>query len=306
MKWNKARQSNNVEDERGSSNGRIGIPFGKGGASIGGIAIIALVGWLMGESPMQILNQVLNQVGGGNTSSTSAPAPQQSTQHSAQTSSENAGNQEQVAFVKSILGDTEDTWSQIFSERGKHYTDPKLVLYTSSVNSGCGFATSATGPFYCPMDQKVYLDLSFFKEMQQQFSSNNDFARAYVIAHEVGHHVQQELGITAKIQQLAQEGHPMKGANGLSVRQELQADCFAGVWANHAQSRHHWLEEGDVDSALKTASAIGDDRLEQQAQGRVVPDSFTHGTSEQRVTWFQRGFKSGDIDQCDTLSAKTL
>lgn len=302
MKWDKGRQSNNVEDERSSTGGSgrgLRLPIGgKGGLSIGGIAIIAVVGWLMGESPMQILGQIVGQAGNSQqqNQSASAQAPQQ----------DSAESKQQVAFVKSILGDTEDTWQQLFSQQGKQYHDPSLVLYSGNVNSGCGYASSATGPFYCPSDQKVYLDLSFFEQMKQQFSASGDFARAYVIAHEVGHHVQQELGITQRVQELRQQGEPMKGANGLSVRQELQADCFAGVWANHAQQRHHWLEQGDVESALKAASAIGDDRLEQQAQGHVVPDSFTHGTSEQRVNWFQRGFKSGAIDQCDTLDAKQL
>ncbi|MGJ8513891.1 KPN_02809 family neutral zinc metallopeptidase [Carnimonas bestiolae] len=297
MKWDKGRRSDNVEDQRGSSGGRMSLG-GKGKLSIGGIAVIALVGWLMGESPMQILNQIIGQSGmsGQSQSASQQSAPPKNDEQS----------QQQVDFVKTILGDTEDTWKQLLQQRGVQYTDPKLILFSGGVNSGCGFASTATGPFYCPADRQVYLDLSFFDEMKQQFSASGDFANAYVIAHEIGHHVQNELGISRKIQQLAQQGEPMKGANGLSVRQELQADCFAGVWAHHAQQRHHWLEDGDVESALNAANAIGDDRLQQQSQGRAVPDSFTHGTSQQRVNWFTRGLKSGDIDQCDTLSAQTL
>ncbi|WP_025733315.1 KPN_02809 family neutral zinc metallopeptidase [Carnimonas nigrificans] len=298
MKWDKGRRSNNVEDRRGTSTGGRRSLGGKGTLSLGGIAIIVLVGWLMGESPMQILNQIIGQ------SEMSAQSPQSSQPSAPPRDDEHS--REQVDFVKTILGDTEDTWKQLLQQRGVQYTDPKLVLFSGGVNSGCGFASTATGPFYCPADRQVYLDLSFFDEMKQQFSASGDFANAYVIAHEIGHHVQNELGISRKIQQLAQQGEPMKGATGLSVRQELQADCFAGVWANHAQQRHHWLEDGDVESALNAANAIGDDRLQQQAQGRAVPDSFTHGTSQQRVNWFTRGLKSGDIDQCDTLSAQTL
>ncbi|MGJ8523375.1 hypothetical protein R84981_002076 [Carnimonas sp. R-84981] len=297
MKWDKGRRSDNVEDQRGSSGGRMSLG-GKGKLSIGGIAVIALVGWLMGESPMQILNQIIGQSGMSGQS--------QSASHESAPPKNDEQSQQQVDFVKTILGDTEDTWKQLLQQRGVQYTDPKLILFSGGVNSGCGFASTATGPFYCPADRQVYLDLSFFDEMKQQFSASGDFANAYVIAHEIGHHVQNELGISRKIQQLAQQGEPMKGANGLSVRQELQADCFAGVWAHHAQQRHHWLEDGDVESALNAANAIGDDRLQQQSQGRAVPDSFTHGTSQQRVSWFTRGLKSGDIDQCDTLSAQTL
>jgi predicted metalloprotease len=204
------------------------------------------------------------------------------------------------------LGDTEDTWQQMFQQSGKQYKDPKLVLFSGQVNSACGYATAATGPFYCPADQQVYLDMSFFREMEQRFAAAGDFAQAYVIAHEIGHHVQTLLGVSDQVQAARQRGQRMEGANGLLVRQELQADCLAGVWAYHAQKRLNWLEPGDVEEALNAANAIGDDRLQQKSQGRVVPDSFTHGTSAQRERWFKAGFAQGQVNQCDTFNSKAL
>ncbi len=206
-------------------------------------------------------------------------------------------------FVRAILGDTEDTWGAIFQKAGRDYTPPHLVLFSGSVQAACGGASAASGPFYCPQDQRVYLDMSFFQEMRQHLGGGGDFAQAYVIAHEVGHHVQNLLGISQKVSAAHQD---TSGANGLSVRMELQADCLAGVWANQAQQRHQWLDQGDVEQALSTATAIGDDRLQQQAQGTVTPDSFTHGSSEQRVRWFRAGFDSGDLKRCDTFGAQTL
>ena len=213
---------------------------------------------------------------------------------------------EATDFVRAILGETEDVWGEIFQKAGASYPAPKLVLFSGRVQTACGGASSASGPFYCPGDQRVYLDTSFFDEMKARLGGGGDFAYAYVIAHEVGHHVQNVTGVFARAQDARQRGAAMEGADGLSVRQELQADCYAGVWANRAQARHQWLESGDVEEALNTATAIGDDRLQKQAQGEVVPDSFTHGTSEQRVRWFKTGFASGQVNSCDTFAAAKL
>jgi len=208
-------------------------------------------------------------------------------------------------FVAVVLADTEDTWRELFRRMNREYRDPKLVLFTHAVPSACGMAGAAVGPFYCPGDQKVYLDLAFFRDLRDRFRVPGDFAQAYVIAHEVGHHVQLLLGISDRV--VARRDRADRAeANQLSVRQELQADCFAGVWGYHADRAHHLLEEGDVEEALAAASAIGDDRLQRQAQGRVVPESFTHGTSAQRVRWFQRGFESGDVRRCDTFGTDRL
>lgn len=296
MLWKKGRRSDNVEqapDDGGGGGG--GMRFGGGkGLGLVGIVIVVAFGLLTGQDPMQILGEITNQM--GQQSTTVAPQQRQAP----------AANDPQVDFVRAILGDTEDTWQMIFKQAGRNYKDPSLVLFRGRVNSACGSASSATGPFYCPEDQKVYLDLDFFREMSQRFSASGDFAQAYVIAHEVGHHVQTLLGISAKIQAARQRGERMEGNNGLLVRQELQADCFAGVWGYNAQKRLNWLEPGDIEEALNAANAIGDDRLQQQGQGRVVPDSFTHGTSAQRVRWFKTGFAQGQINQCDTFSAKSL
>ena len=286
MRWRKARRSDNVVDARGRSGG-----IGGGRLTLAGVAIVVVIGLLSGQDPMQILGQLTDQSGPTPTQQSSAPAN---------------GDDPQVAFVQSILGDTEDTWRSLFQQSGQQYRDPTLVLFRGGVNSACGFANSAVGPFYCPGDQQVYLDLQFFDEMASRFSVAGDFAQAYVIAHEVGHHVQTLLGVSQQMQAARQRGARMEGDNGLLVRQELQADCFAGVWANHAQQRHDWLEEGDLEEALNAANAIGDDRLQQQSQGRVVPDAFTHGTSAQRVKWFRIGFDSGDPTRCDTFQTQRL
>ena len=286
MRWKKARRSDNVVDARGRSGG-----IGGGRLSLAGVAIVVVIGLLSGQDPMQILGQLADQSGSAPPQQTSAPA---------------SGEDPQVAFVQAILGDTEDTWRALFQQSGQQYRDPTLVLFRGGVSSACGFANSAVGPFYCPGDQQVYLDLQFFDEMASRFSVAGDFAQAYVIAHEVGHHVQTLLGVSQQMQAARQRGARMEGDNGLLVRQELQADCFAGVWANHAQQRHEWLEEGDLEEALNAANAIGDDRLQRQSQGRVVPDAFTHGTSAQRVKWFRTGFDSGDPTRCDTFQTQRL
>ncbi len=286
MRWKKARRSDNVVDARGRSGG-----IGGGRLTLAGVAIVVVIGLLSGQDPLQILGQLADQSGPATTQQSNAPANSEDPQ---------------VAFVQSILGDTEDTWRALFQQSGQQYRDPTLVLFRGGVNSACGFANSAVGPFYCPGDQQVYLDLQFFDEMASRFSVAGDFAQAYVIAHEVGHHVQTLLGVSQRMQAARQRGARMEGDNGLLVRQELQADCFAGVWANHAQQRHDWLEAGDLEEALNAANAIGDDRLQQQSQGRVVPDAFTHGTSAQRVKWFRIGFDSGDPTRCDTFQTQRL
>ena len=279
MQWKNARQSSNVEDRRGNG-GRVG-----GGIGVGTLVLAAIV-YFMGGNPMD----VLQGSGGPPPSSQSQPAP-------------GAGaNDEEKQFVASVLGDTEDTWSELFRRRGRTYRPPKLVLFTNRVQSACGIAGSATGPFYCPADQKLYIDLSFFRQLKQNYGAPGDFAQAYVIAHEVGHHVQNELGTMDKVSSLQQRASE-KQANALSVKLELQADFYAGVWAHYAQKRG-LLEQGDIEEALGAASAVGDDRLQQQAQGYVVPDSFTHGSSAQRQQWFMRGFQSGDITQGDTANQR--
>ena len=291
MRWKKARRSDNVVDQRGKGGG-----VGGKGLTLGAVAVIVVMGLLSGQDPMQIVGNIAGQAiqqGGINTGGTNS---QQSV----------PSNDPQSDFVRAILGDTEDTWRALFKQAGKNYKDPTLILFSGSVRSACGFADSAVGPFYCPGDQQVYLDLSFFKEMEQRFAATGEFAQAYVIAHEVGHHVQTLLGISARVNTARQRGERMEGHNGLLVRQELQADCFAGIWAYHAQQRHAWLEPGDLKDAINAAQAIGDDRLQKQARGYVVPDSFTHGTSAQRERWFTQGYKTGDVSQCDTFAAQQL
>ena len=287
MKWQVGRRSSNVEDRRGSGGG---MGMGLGGMGIGGILLVVVVSLLFGKNPLQVLGQVAG----------SAPAGQQAPGANPQ------ADDEASQFVGSVLGSTEDVWGKIFQQSGSQYPAPRLVMFSGMVGSACGRATSAVGPFYCPGDKQVYLDTSFFQEMRTKLGAGGDFAEAYVIAHEVGHHIQTITGTSAKVDQLRARGTPMEGENGLGVRMELQADCYAGVWANHSQAQHQWMEPGDAEEALATASAIGDDRLQQQGQGHVVPDSFTHGTSQQRMRWFQNGFQSGNPDVCDTFKARQL
>ena len=297
MEWRKGRRSDNVVDARGEGGGGGGMRFGGGkGLGLGAILLIVGIGWLTGQDPLQILGQIAGQMDQQQTQT--APAGVEGKAPPA--------NDEQAEFVASILGDTEDTWKALFAQAGKQYRDPKLVLFSGQVNSACGFASSAVGPFYCPGDQRVYLDMSFFREMESRFAAAGDFAQAYVIAHEIGHHVQTLLGVSSQVQAARQRGQKMEGDNGLLVRQELQADCLAGVWAYQAQKRLNWLEPGDIEEALNAANAIGDDPLQQQGQGREVPDSFTHGTSAQRVRWFKTGFANGDVNRCDTFTARSL
>jgi predicted metalloprotease len=296
MKWEGNRESDNVEDLRGSTGGGGGGGFGIGGKSIGlGTIVIALIGsYFFGIDPSVLLG------GGGGSSAPQVQAPRQASGPTAA-----PADDRQAKFVRTVLADTEDVWTTIFSANGKTYVKPKLDLFTGRVETACGTGQSASGPFYCPGDQKVYIDLAFYRLMEQRFHVSGDFAKAYVIAHEVGHHVQNLLGITAKMDAARGRATEVQ-VNALSVRLELQADCFAGVWANHANQARSILEAGDVEAALSAATAIGDDTLQRQAQGTVVPDSFTHGSSAQRVRWFKRGIDSGKLTQCDTFRAREL
>ena len=287
MKLDDSRRSDNVEDDRASGGGIRGIHVGALGT-----VVILVVGYFMGISPMTLLGLL----SGGADQAVNAPA--------AGTPVTGASNDPQVDFVRAVLGETEDVWGAYFKGMGRTYEPPKLALFTSSVDSACGLASAAAGPFYCPSDRKVYIDLSFYQQLATQFGAPGDFARAYVIAHEVGHHVQNLLGITDKAAQ-AEQAAGKVGANKVSVMVELQADCFAGVWAQQANQARKILEPGDLESGLQAASSVGDDTLQKREQGTVVPDSFTHGSSAQRVRWFRRGFEAGKIDNCDTFGAGT-
>ncbi|QDU74149.1 Putative neutral zinc metallopeptidase [Bremerella volcania] len=280
MRWRGRRGSENVEDRR-SSRG----PAMAGGGSILGILIIMLLVWLLGGDPLAILRGLPQQPGGGGGGPVAV----------------NPADDERAQFVSVVLADTEDVWGQQFQQMGKRYEDPTLVMFRGTVQSACGFQQAATGPFYCPLDQKVYIDLSFFDEMNDNLGAGGDFAQAYVIAHEVGHHVQNLLGISEEVHR-ARTRAGKEEANELSVRQELQADFLAGVWAHHAQQNWNILEEGDIEEALNAATAIGDDQLQMESRGFVVPESFTHGSSKQRARWFYKGLKTGDMDQGDTFS----
>jgi len=286
MRWKDGRRSTNIEDRRGRR-----IPGGAKGGGIG-ILLLALVGMYFGIDPALILNM-------GN--AIQAPASDSATR----TAPVDPRQDQEKEFISVVLADTEDVWTQVFKELGGRYEKPKLVLFTGAVQSACGFAQAAMGPFYCPGDRKVYIDLAFFDELQQQLNAPGDFAQAYVVAHEIGHHVQKLLGISDKVDQLRRRVS-QKEFNKVSVRLELQADCFAGLWANRADRMRNILEPGDIEEALNTASRIGDDRLQKQSRGYVTPDSFTHGTSAQRVRWFKRGFESGDVRACDTFAAQSL
>jgi uncharacterized protein len=296
MRWEDERESGNVEDVRGG-----GFPIGgrSVGIGCGGLVIVLLISLITGVSPLKILNLLQ----GTDTSSPSAPAPAppsgDASGRSGQTgppgSSASAPSDRLGKFASVVLASTEDVWSDIFSKSGRTYQPPKLVLFSGAVRSSCGVTSAAVGPFYCQLDRKVYLDLSFFRELSQRFGAPGEFADAYVIAHEVGHHVQNSLGVFDRVGGLGQD-------NQASVALELQADCFAGVWGNHAnQNGHHLIEPGDFESGLRAASAIGDDRLQRMSQGYVAPESFTHGTSQQRTGWLRRGLETGDPGKCDTF-----
>lgn len=288
MRLGNGRESKNIEDRRGESGGGMRIG-GRGGIGIGTI-VIALAAWYFGIDPNIVL-QNAGELQQQTEPATPAAAP--------------PADDTQAQFVSMVLADTEDTWRAIFAAGGSEYVDPKLVLFSGSYPTACGRGAAAMGPFYCPEDQKVYIDLTFYNELQQRFNAPGDFAQAYVIAHEVGHHVQKLLGIADKVHQRRARSNTAT-SNALSVRMELQADCFAGLWANHANRARHVLEQGDVEEALRAATAIGDDTLQKQTQGYAVPESFTHGTAEQRVRWFRRGLETGTMQACDTFSAADL
>lgn len=275
MRWESGRRSTNIEDRRGIGAGTIG------GGGIGMLLLVLAVSCLTGTNPLTLLNMV-EEVNPQQTQPVPTGAPT---------------NDPAAEFISVVLADTEETWGRVFSSAGRQYREPVLVLFEDSVRSACGSASSASGPFYCPADQKVYLDLSFFRELDRRFGAPGDFAQAYVVAHEVGHHVQNVLGINRQVQEAQQTSGSRAGANAMSVRLELQADCLAGVWGHHANKKQ-LLDAGDVDEGLSAAAAIGDDRL---SGGRVSPESFTHGTSEQRARWLRQGLQSGDINSCDTF-----
>jgi predicted metalloprotease len=298
MRIDELPESNQIEDRRGAR----GLPGGRGGLGIGTVLVLGLIGWAVGIDPRLLIGGAELLSGGGTQQQQADVGSQIKT---------GAPSDEMGHFVSAVLGSTEVEWTEIFEKSGKLYKRPTLVMFSGATQSGCGTAQSAMGPFYCPVDQKVYLDTSFFQDLERRFrgcdvgSKTCQFSQAYVIAHEIGHHVQNLLGLLPKVQE-AQRGMGKAEGNSLQVRVELQADCLAGVWANRAQAKWNFIEPGDVDAAMQTASAIGDDRLQRQSQGYVVPDSFTHGSSAQRTRWFMTGLKSGEVASCDTFRAEQL
>jgi predicted metalloprotease len=278
MRWESRRRSSNIEDRRGM---RAAGPVGVGG--IGTIAVVLLISYLTGTNPLELLQYTGGAPGAAPSSGpTGAPS-----------------DDPQAEFVAVVLADTEEAWDRVFAASGERYQPPVLVLFDGQVQSACGLGSSAMGPFYCPADRQVFLDLSFFRELDQRFGAPGDFAQAYVVAHEVGHHVQNLLGVSSRVTQMQRQTSEVQ-ANALSVRLELQADCFAGIWGNHA-GRTDLLDQGDAEEGMRAAAAIGDDRLQRQSQGTIVPESFTHGSSDQRVEWLRRGLSSGRIQDCDTF-----
>ena len=293
MRMDNERESDNLEERRGSGGGGGGLRLGGGRMGIGTIAIALVASYFLGINPMTVLSMLSG--GGG------MPAIEQS----APAAHKPPADDQMARFVSKVLASTEDTWNEVFRANGRQYKEPKLVLFTGVTPTACGTGQSAMGPFYCPGDQKVYIDLAFYRELKERFKAPGEFAQAYVIAHEVGHHVQNLLGIADKVHS-AQQRASKTEANALSVRMELQADCLAGVWGKRTDTMKGVLEPGDLEAALTAASAIGDDRLQQQSQGRIVPESFTHGSSAQRMRWFKAGFETGDMNQCNTFKAAQL
>ena len=303
MRLDQLPRSDNIEDRRGEDGGGFRIPGGRGGVGIGTVVILGLLGWWLGIDPSILIGGADILTGGGRS--------QQQQQQESQETRTGAPSDQMAQFVSAVLGGTEAQWQKIFAQSGRTYEPPTLVMFSGVTRSGCGFAQSAMGPFYCPNDRKVYLDTSFFQDLERRFracdagSKSCQFSEAYVISHEIGHHVQNLLGILPKVQQL-QQGMDKADSNQLQVRVELQADCLAGVWAHHSQESWSFIEPGDVEAAMQTASAIGDDRLQRQSQGYVVPDAFTHGSSQQRTRWFMTGLRSGKLESCDTFNAAAL
>jgi uncharacterized protein len=285
MRWEGNRQSDNVEDRRGGGGGG----FGGRSIGLGTVAIAVVAGWIFGVNPLTVLGLLSGDPTGAPATQAPAHAP--------------PASDREAAFVSTVLADTEDVWGQLFQQAGSQYQRPKLALFRGSTSTACGLGQSAMGPFYCPSDQKVYIDLAFYDTLKRQLGAPGDFAQAYVIAHEVGHHVQNLLGVHEKVEQRRSRLSEAQ-ANAMSVRVELQADCFAGVWGHHANNARQILETGDVEEALNAASRIGDDALQRQSRGQVVPESFTHGTSAQRVAWFKRGLESGRVQDCDTFQTR--
>ncbi len=312
MRWDDFRRSDNVEDDRdgggfgGGYGGGFGVPGGAGGLGIGTVVVLGIIGWALGIDPSFLIGGAEILTGGDSRYEAPArPGPVRS----------GAPSDQMGQFVAAVLGNTEDVWKDIFQQSGQQYRPPKLRLFTGAEQGGCGFAQAAMGPFYCPNDQRIYLDTSFFRQIETRFRGCDGkackFSQAYVIAHEVGHHVQNLLGVLPKARQAQQAAGNRVEANRIQVRVELQADCFAGMWANRSEQRKNFLDPGDVDAALQTASAIGDDTLQRQAQGRgggvgVVPDAFTHGSAEQRKRWFMTGFTQGKVSACNTFTAAQL
>jgi predicted metalloprotease len=302
MRWDDFRRSDNIEDDRGGGGslgggGGFGLPMGGGGMGIGTIVVLGLIGWALGIDPRLLIGgaEMMNRGGGQQ----QAPYNQQ---RKTGVPKDATGQ-----FVAAVLGNTEDTWTEIFKQAGQQYRAPRLRMFSGAVQSACGSASSASGPFYCPGDQRIYLDTSFFQDLQTRFrgcTGNKacEFSEAYVIAHEVGHHVQNQLGILPRVEQQKQAASSKAESNRLQVRVELQADCFAGIWANRSEKRKSFMDPGDVDQALQTASAIGDDTLQKRSRGTVVPDAFTHGSAEARKRWFMNGFNSGQVSACNTFS----
>jgi predicted metalloprotease len=295
MREDDLRESQNVEDRRGEGGGGGGgFTVGRGGLGIGAIVVLGLLSWALGIDPAVLINGAQMVAGSNDASVEQQPSRQTGTPN------DQVGN-----FVARILGETEDVWSQeLPAQANRSYVKPTLVLYAGATASACGTAQTATGPFYCPNDRKVYLDTAFFQDMKRRFGGGGDFAYAYVIAHEVGHHVQNLVGVLSKVQAMQSGARDRAAANAVSVRTELMADCFAGVWANKMNQRHANIDNGDVQQAIAAATAIGDDRLEQQSRGVAVPDSFTHGSSAQRVRWLSTGLQSGSVKACDTFAAQ--
>jgi predicted metalloprotease len=285
MRMDDYRESDNIEDRRGGGGG-----IGRGGVGIGGIVLALVVSYFTGINPMTLLGFIEQ-----------TPLARQE----APVAHKPPANDETARFVSKVLASTEDVWTEAFRQNGRQYEVPRLVLFTGATPTACGTGQTAMGPFYCPGDKKVYIDLAFYRELKDRFQAPGEFAQAYVVAHEVGHHIQNLLGIADKVHQARQQAGKAEG-NALSVRMELQADCLAGVWGKRTDTMKQVLEPGDLEAALTAASAIGDDRLQQQAQGRIVPESFTHGSSAQRVRWFKVGFESGDMNRCNTFKAAQL
>jgi uncharacterized protein len=290
MRWEGERQSDNIEDRRGGGGGFGGLPIGGRSIGLGTVAVAVVAGWIFGINPLTILGLMS---GGG------APVQQQAPAQAP------PANDRSAAFVSTVLANTEDVWAAVYRQNGQTYRAPKLVLFRGAIPTACGTGQSAMGPFYCPGDAKVYIDLGFFDTLQRRLGAPGDFAQAYVIAHEVGHHVQSLMGISDQVDRLRSRVSQAQ-ANALSVRVELQADCFAGVWAHHSQQSKNWLEQGDIEEALNAASRIGDDTLQRSSRGAVVPESFTHGTSAQRVGWFKRGYAQGSVKGCNTFEDRSL